>query len=586
MARFSKIRQLSIPRSSLPIGSAAGRSRVLALVAAGVFSLALSARAQAQDPGTVLYATDAGIPGNNGVASNLYTIDIETADATLIGPLIGPQTMPRDGTAPVVSWATANSLVFSYGGPRFINDAPRLLAIANPPPVLFQTPQPWLISVDPNDGSVTSEGPPLPLAEYYPSGPQSTAINQRNVPQPPVVLPPAQPAADPLPLECRNPQPACTINDVGRFDPLNVLFGMGLCSGADPDFLIIFQEPANSTSQPQDQCTYRERVGQAGIVGLAQAVAYQPGSSGTFFASNFDLTDSSLYTVDPFTGIVTEVPGSSMQGIVRSLDFHPVSGELFAAQVIAGQNFLSIVDPATGTAMQVGEVLVDGAPLPFELRAIAFSPYMGCPGAPLGREVRISPDVLFPPTIPCRVPNSRGSANFAASSRGNLTFSGDIGLAVNKDFVGNPVQTDAPTNGTAPRGREYRMCLYQQDPVLGGQRLIAAAQLPGGSNWVGTRSGYRYRTTSGLPDGVVGALLQGTLPGTNTPGRGQLRIQARDFDLPLPLENSTLFAQFSDDRGLAAAAGKSVLNQTRDCFGAAFSNPSRNDASGYRANSD
>jgi len=60
------------------------------MLAAALAALLLAASAQAQD--SILYATDAGRkpPPPGIVASSLYTIDPETGEATLVGPIREP----------------------------------------------------------------------------------------------------------------------------------------------------------------------------------------------------------------------------------------------------------------------------------------------------------------------------------------------------------------------------------------------------------------------------------------------------------------------------------------------------------------
>ena len=79
---------------------------------------------------------------------------------------------------------------------------------------------------------------------------------------------------------------------------------------------------------------------------------------------------------------------------------------------------------------------------------------------------------------------------------------------------------------------DYAFCLYRQDA---GQALLFAATAPAASQckgracWRRTGTGYRYRTGTGLPDGVTKIYLD-----ARTEGRSRIVLKGRGEHLHLP----------------------------------------------------
>lgn len=138
------------------------------------------------------------------------------------------------------------------------------------------------------------------------------------------------------------------------------LFGYGDSCGNPDNFVIIDPVTGAGTLAPNP----------TGFTGGGNGLAIQA-QTGTLFATPDD--NGSLITIDPVTGIGTEIAASvgNVSNNISSLDFNPLTGVLFGSNKGANANwFLVTIDTTDGTTTSVGPT-VQG------LDAIVFSNFCG-----------------------------------------------------------------------------------------------------------------------------------------------------------------------------------------------------------------
>jgi cysteine-rich repeat protein len=119
-----------------------------------------------------------------------------------------------------------------------------------------------------------------------------------------------------------------------------------------------------------------------------------------------------------------------------------------------------------------------------------------------------------------------------------------------------------PLTGTA-----YRLCIY--DAAAAPQPRLAT-DLPAGSAWRATGSGFSYRSQSKTPDGIGVATLK-----SGAAGQTKLLVKDKGAALPLPALAS-----------LVAPVTVQLRNDTGACWGATYSSPTRATATQFKARND
>lgn len=122
-------------------------------------------------------------------------------------------------------------------------------------------------------------------------------------------------------------------------------------------------------------------------------------------------------------------------------------------------------------------------------------------------------------------------------------------------------------------GERTRLCVYDQSaPNTYVLALRGAPSVNGGGVWTLSATGWKFRSTTGAPDGITGV----TLKSGTTPLKAKVLVRATadpTFPAGLPLRNNpTVVAQFKTSRGT--------------CWGAVFSAPTLNTVTEFKAKSD
>ena len=124
-----------------------------------------------------------------------------------------------------------------------------------------------------------------------------------------------------------------------------------------------------------------------------------------------------------------------------------------------------------------------------------------------------------------------------------------------------------------PTGDEVvQLCIYDQTgPNTYALALAGSPSVSGGGAWTGSPTGWRFASTTGVPDGITRVTLKaGTIPLAAT-----VRVRAKNSAAlaPLPLQSApSVVAQFKTSLGT--------------CWGATFSTPTVNTATEFKAKSD
>jgi cysteine-rich repeat protein len=127
--------------------------------------------------------------------------------------------------------------------------------------------------------------------------------------------------------------------------------------------------------------------------------------------------------------------------------------------------------------------------------------------------------------------------------------------------------------GDPTGGELIRLCVYDQTgPDTYALALRGSPSVNGGGTWTGSPTGWRFKGTTGAPDGITGVMLKaGTVPLT-----AKMQVKAKGnpaFPAGLPLQSSPgVVAQLKTSLGT--------------CWGATFSAPMVNTPTEFRATSD
>lgn len=406
--------------------------------------LAASAWAPTARSQLALYAAADGLAEGSG-PSRLYRLDPETAEATLIGPIEGPDPLGAGTRA-----------YREVGGLAFLRDG-RLVATADGDDFVAEGRAAILIEVDRETGAagfiglidddVNGACGRMPGLAFDPAGDALYAVGS---------------ACDPdlfVPA-CEPEQPADPDDDyLYRIDPVT---GAGTPIG-------VIQQPV-ADDDPDDGFTPCPITAAAGN-GLAA-----PASPGLLLAARGD----ALVTIDVETAVASRI-GPRRIDATAALDFHPLSAELYgASRANDGTNQQPVFVPVLNTfslanaaTTRIGETTLDGEPLA-GVDAIAFRGPGGCPAAPLG--------------LPCRGPG-KTKLRFV-SPEGKLAWKWKRGAATALEDWGDPVAGDT----------RYRLCWY--DTLEGLAFLETGVEVAPGAGWKAKSSGFVYRRPDGAPPGL------------------------------------------------------------------------------------
>jgi hypothetical protein len=124
--------------------------------------------------------------------------------------------------------------------------------------------------------------------------------------------------------------------------------------------------------------------------------------------------------------------------------------------------------------------------------------------------------------------------------------------------------------GNPTGGELTRLCVYEPTgPGTYGLALQGSPAVSGAGMWTGSATGWKFKSTTGAPDGITGVTLKA---GAALKGKVQVTAKGNPpFPAGLPLTPSVV-AQFK------TSAGK--------CFGATFSTPTVNTATEFKGKSD
>jgi hypothetical protein len=261
------------------------------------------------------------------------------------------------------------------------------------------------------------------------------------------------------------------------------------------------------------------------------ALARQP-STGTFFVTEGGV---GMLTLDPATGETTSV-GLEPDGWPTGMDFHPLTGVLYATSSVDDDSSLVTLDTTDGTETVVDLIrdadgnLIDG------FDALAISAPGGCTAAPVG---------------PCKEPNLGKTWIQLRTTKGKKRWKWKGGNTQKSEF-GDPL------NDTG-----YRICLY--DAMGANPVLVSGQRVPAGSEWTETDRGFQYKSESGEPDGITKLTLK-----DSSGGKGKIKTKGKRVELPkFPLANNPeVVSQLLNDEGV--------------CWGSTFvRQPARNNLGGY-----
>jgi cysteine-rich repeat protein len=169
------------------------------------------------------------------------------------------------------------------------------------------------------------------------------------------------------------------------------------------------------------------------------------------------------------------------------------------------------------------------------------------------------------PSTTCTPPDVAMGASLlmrALTSGGNeVQFHWSKGPAVPLAAFGNPTGGDS-----------FQLCIYDQTgPATYTLALTGSPSVSGGGVWTEGPTGWRFKSTTGAPDGITGVMLRAAA----VPLKAMVRVKVMNspaFAL-LPLQsNPNVVAQFKTSLGT--------------CWGATFSAPAMNTATEFKAKSD
>jgi cysteine-rich repeat protein len=125
--------------------------------------------------------------------------------------------------------------------------------------------------------------------------------------------------------------------------------------------------------------------------------------------------------------------------------------------------------------------------------------------------------------------------------------------------------------GNPPAGDVLRLCVYDQIAANTYALVLAGSpSVSSGGTWTGSRTGWKFKSATGAPEGITGV----TLTAGMVPLKAKVQVKARDSTTfgPLPLQQ---------DPSVVAPVKTSVGT----CWGATFSRPTVNTATEFKAKS-
>jgi hypothetical protein len=120
-----------------------------------------------------------------------------------------------------------------------------------------------------------------------------------------------------------------------------------------------------------------------------------------------------------------------------------------------------------------------------------------------------------------------------------------------------------------PASQTTGLCIYDQTaPGNYDVAFHGSPSVPGGGTWTATRTGWKFKSKSGAPDGITKVAIQaGRRPQLQVGAKGSLILA------PLPLHGDpSVIAQFKTGSGV--------------CWEATFSTPKLNTPTAFKAKSD
>lgn len=123
-----------------------------------------------------------------------------------------------------------------------------------------------------------------------------------------------------------------------------------------------------------------------------------------------------------------------------------------------------------------------------------------------------------------------------------------------------------------PTNEVLQLCVYDQTvPSPYALVFSGSPSVSGGGAWTASTTGWKFKSTTGAPDGITGV----TLTAGTVPFKAKVQVKAMDSPSfgPLPLQDDpSVIAQFKTSLGT--------------CWGATFSMPMVNTAKEFKAKSD
>jgi hypothetical protein len=136
------------------------------------------------------------------------------------------------------------------------------------------------------------------------------------------------------------------------------------------------------------------------------------------------------------------------------------------------------------------------------------------------------------------------------------------GDAVAVEDFGDPVAGDVP---------QYALCIYDSSANAQPLEQLDVPSGPCGEStcWKQAGTGFKYKNSGALPDGIVSALLK-----SGAAGKGQLKLVGKGSALPMPALSLTepVTLQFVADNGAGVA-----------CWQTSFAQSKVNDDDAYKA---
>ena len=418
-----------------------------------------------------LYAAAKGV-SEGSAPSSLYILNQDSAEATRVGPIEGPDPL-GEGTR---AYRNVTGLAFLRDG--------RLVATADGDDFVSEGARgAILIEIDRTTGA----------AEFI--GLIDDDLNGTCGRMPGLTYDPVADVLYSIGRSCGNVESFDDCSNPDQDDPDDpdnrddFLYTIDPSTGAGTPVATLMHERLNP--RPGD-CPITTAEGN----GLAVEA-----STGMLFAAR----GNTLVAFNPLTLLGGPIRPRSLDR-TGALDFDPLSGELYGATLAEDEveeetifvPVLNTISTSTAASTRVGETTLDGEELA-GVDAIAFRGPGGCPAAPVG--------------LACRGPG-RTKLTFT-SPAGKLKWKWSRGAATSLESLGDPVAGDT----------RYRLCWY--DYADGLAELETGFEVAPGDGWKAKSNGYKYKRPGGSPPGLEKLKLEAG-------GSGRAKLVIKGSDLPSP----------------------------------------------------